>query len=781
MDGIEKFGIGQPVRRKEDVRFVTGRGRFTDDVNIDGQAYGYVVRSPHAHAVIRSIDTADAAAMPGVVAVLTGQDAAADGIPKLPCQVDVPGAGGAKMFNPGREILQTERVRFVGDPVAFVVAETYEQARDAAEMVMVDYEDLPGVAQADEADEEGAPLLYPEHGSNLAVHWQSHDGKAVEEAFAKAAKVVTLRFVNNRVVGNPMEPRVAIGDWDEAEGRHTLISPTQGAVKLQTGLAKIVFDVPKEKVHVISPDTGGGFGLRGKLFPETVMVTWAAKRLKRPVKWLSDRGETFVSDPHGRDHISVGEMAFDAEGHILGVRVNTHANVGAYLLDFGPRISTVAGARIAGTVYQVPAMQLSVRVMFTNTVPTDAYRGAGRPEMAYQMERLLDVGAHALGLDRIEIRRRNFIRPDQLPWKNPVGMVIHSGEFENTMDLALQRADWAGFEARRQEAKARGRLRGIGLGYYIEASGGQPTEQATVRMTPEGRAQLVVGTFSHGQGHETAFAQILSEKLGIPFDDIDFAQGDTDFVSFGNGTGGSRSSQMGGVATVRAANQVIEKAKRIAAHAIEAAEADIEFEAGAFAVAGTDLSISLREVAKLAADPSKLPEGMTPGLDETCLYERSTECNFPNGAHICEVEIDPETGKLHVDRYTCVDDCGTIINPMLIAGQVHGGVAQGLGQALLEHTAYEPGTAQFLAASFMDYGMPRADDFPDMDVAFNPVPDPANDLGVKGAGEGGSCGAPPAIVSAIADALGIEHIDMPVGPEKVWRVLEGQRRKMAAE
>ncbi|MFN4089837.1 MAG: xanthine dehydrogenase family protein molybdopterin-binding subunit [Alphaproteobacteria bacterium] len=781
MDGIEKFGIGQPVRRKEDVRFVTGRGRFTDDVNLPGQAWGYVVRSPYAHALVRTIDTAAAAAMPGVIAVLTGHDAAADGIPRLPCQVDVPGAEGARMFNPGREILQTERVRFVGDAVAFVVAETFEQARDAAEAVMVDYEDLPAVAEADAADASDAPLLYPEHGSNCAVHWLSHDGKAVEEAFAKAAKVVELRFVNNRVVGNPMEPRVAIGDWDEGTGRHTLISPTQGAVKLQNNLASIVFKVPREKVHVVSPDTGGGFGLRGKLFPETVMVTWAAKRLKRPVKWRADRGETFVSDPHGRDHISVGEMAFDAEARILGVRVKTHANVGGVLLDFGPRISTVAGARVAGTVYQVPAMQLSVRVMFTNTVPTDAYRGAGRPEMAYQMERLLDLGAAAFGLDRTEIRRRNFIRPDQLPWKNQVGMVIHSGEFQNTMEKALERADWAGFEARRQAARARGHLRGIGLGYYIEASGGQPTEQASVRVTPEGRAQLIVGTFSHGQGHETAFAQILSEKLGIPFDAIDFVQGDTDFVSFGNGTGGSRSSQMGGVATVRAAGQVIEKAKRIAAHVLEAAEADIEFAAGTFSVAGTDLRLTIAEVARLAADPAKLPEGMEPGLDETCRYQRATECNFPNGAHVCEVEIDPETGAVRVDRYTCIDDCGTIINPMLIEGQVHGGIAQGLGQALLEYTAYETGTAQFLAGSFMDYGMPRADDFPHLDVGFNPVPDPANDLGVKGAGEGGSCGAPPAIVSAISDALGIAHIDMPVGPEKVWRVLEGQRKKMAAE
>ncbi len=778
---MEKFGIGQPVRRKEDVRFITGKGRFTDDVNLPGQAYGYVVRSPHAHAKILSIDVEEAKAAPGVIAVLTGADAKADGIPKLPCQVAVPGADGEKLFDPGREVLQTERVRYVGDPVAFVVAESAVAARDAAELVFVEYEDLPAVARADDADRPDAPLLYPERGSNLAVHWLSHDGRAVEEAFARAAKIVKLEFVNNRVVGNPMEPRVAIGAWDPVEQKHTLISPTQGAVKIRNNLADLIFKVPKDKVHVISPDTGGGFGLRGKLFPETVLVTWAAKRLNRPVKWTSDRSETFLCDPHGRDHISVGEMAFDENARMLGVRVRTHANVGAYLLDFGPRIPTVAGARVAGTVYQVPAMQLSVRVMFTNTVPTDAYRGAGRPEMAYQMERLLDLGAKAFGIDRAEIRRRNFVRPDQLPWTNQVGMVIHSGHFQETMEKALERADWAGFERRRQEAKARGKLRGIGLGYYIEASGGMPTEQAQVRFTPEGRVQLIVGTFSHGQGHETAFAQILSEKLGVPFDSIDFIQGDTDYVKVGLGTGGSRSSQMGGVATARAANQVIEKAKRIAAHALEAAEADIEFRDGTFSVAGTDLRMTIQEVARLAFDPSKLPAGMEPGLDETCLYERSTECNFPNGAHICEVEIDPDTGALKVDRYTCVDDCGTIINPMLVVGQVHGGVAQGLGQALLEHTAYERETAQFLAGSFMDYGLPRADDLPNIDVSFNPVPDPENDLGVKGIGEGGACGAPPAIISAIADALDIDHIDMPVGPEKVWRVLRGQEMKAAAE
>jgi carbon-monoxide dehydrogenase large subunit len=698
-------------------------------------------------------------------------------------QVDVPGAGGEKMFAPRRPVLARGTVRYVGDPVVLVVAETVDAARDAAELVEIEYEPLPAVTDAVAADRPGAPLLYPERGSNLCVHWLSHDGKDVEAAFARAAKRVAIDLVNNRVVGSPMEPRVAIGCWDSATETHTLHSPTQGVIRVQNGLANLAFGVPKEKVRVVSPDVGGGFGLRGKLFPESVLVVWAAKRLGRPVKWRADRQETFLSDPHGRDHVTHAEMAFDENARLLAMRAETHANVGGYLLDFGPRIPTVAGARIAGTVYDVPAMQLSVRVMFTNTVPTDAYRGAGRPEIAYQMERLFDVAAREFGIGRDEIRRRNFIRPEQLPYKNRVGMVIDSGHFQETMELALEKADWQGFERRRTEARQRGVRRGIGLGYYIEASGGMPTEQATVRVTPQGRVQLIVGTFSHGQGHETAFAQILSQKLGVPFDAIDFLQGDTRFVKNGSGTGGSRSSQMGGVASARAADQVIAKARRIAAHALEASVEDVASRRGVFEVAGTDLRMTLAEVARLAQDPAKLPEGEAPGLDETCLYERPTECNFPNGAHIAEVEIDSDTGKIEVVKYTCVDDCGVIINPLLVAGQVHGGMAMGLGQALLEHTAYDRQSGQFLAGSFMDYAMPRADDVPSLDIDFNPVPNPANELGVKGIGEGGACGAPPAIVSAVVDALqdpAIAHLDMPLTPESVWRALR-RSPKAAAE
>jgi carbon-monoxide dehydrogenase large subunit len=779
--GIEQFGIGQPVRRREDLRFLTGKGRFTDDIDLPRQAYGHILRSPHAHAKIRAIDTAAAKGAPGVLGVFLIEDLDRDGIAEIPTQVDVPGKGGEKMFAPTRPVLARGIVRYVGNPVAFVVAETLDEAKDAAELIEVDYEPLPAVTDLRAAAEPGAPLLYPERQSNLCVHWQSHDGKAVEDAFARAAKVVRLDFVNSRIMGTPLEPRVAIGDWDPESGTHSLYSPTQGVIRVQNGMANIALRVAKEKMRVVSPDVGGGFGLRGKLFPESVLVVFAAKRLGRPVKWRADRQETFLADVHGRDHVTHGEMAFDAQAKILGLRIETIANAGAYLSDNGPRVATLAGARIAGTVYDVPAMQYSVRVTFTNTVPICAYRGAGRPEICYQMERLLDQGARAFGLGREEIRRRNFIRPDQLPYKNGVGMTIDSGHFRETMEKALEKSDWAGFAARRREARQRGMLRGIGLGYYIEASGGQPTEQVSIRVAPEGRVEAIVGTLAQGQGHETAFSQIVAQKLGVDLEAIDFRQGDTQFVKVGNGTGGSRSSQMGGVATARACDQIVEKARRLAAHALEAAAEDVRFSNGIFEVAGTDLRITLHEVAALAQDPAMLPEGERPGLDETCLYRRPTECNFPNGAHVAEIEIDPETGRLAVARYTCVDDCGVLINPLIVKGQVMGGVAQGFGQAALEHVVYDPASGQFLTGSLMDYALPRAEDLPAFEIGFNPVPNPSNELGVKGIGEGGACGAPPAVVSAASDALGLPHVDMPLTPESLWRAIEANGLRMAAD
>lgn len=759
---MDQFGIGQPVRRKEDVRFLTGRGRYTDDVDLPGQAHLAILRSPHAHARIVSLKVEAARAAPGVLDVLTGHEAAADGIGHFPVQVEVPAMEGTPpMHAPPRAILQTEAVRFVGDAIVAIVAETRAQAMDALELVEVEYDPLPAITETARALDPDAPVIWPERGSNLCVHWTNGRKAETDEAFAKAHHVARIELVQNRVIGNPMEPRVAIGVWNAALRRHELTSPTQGVIRVRDGLAKFIFKVPNEKVRVVSPDVGGGFGLRGKLFLESALVLWAAKRLDRPVKWRADRAETIVADPHGRDHRTRAEMAFDANGKALGLRTRTIAAVGAYLMDFGPRIPTVAGARIAGTVYDLQAVNMEVRCAFTNTVPTDAYRGAGRPEIAYTIERLLDLGAAHFGIGRDEIRRRNYIRPDQIPYTNCVGNVLDSGDFAGTQALALKLADWEGFAQRRAESEKRGKRRGIGLGYFIEASGGQPTEWARLAITQEGRARLTVGTFSHGQGHETAFAQIIHQRLGIPFEAIELVQGDTEVVEQGNGTGGSRSSQMGGVATLRASNAVIEKGKQEAARLLEAAEADIEFSGGRFRVAGTDLSVGWAEVASKAT------------LDEAVLYRRDTECNFPNGCHVAEVEIDPETGKLDVVAYACVDDVGVVINPMLVHGQSHGGIAQGLGQAVLEEARYDPESGQFLTATFLDYAMPRAADLPHLEVDVNVVPTPVNELGVKGAGEGGACGAPPAIVSAACDALGVAHLDMPLTPEKVWRALNG--------
>jgi carbon-monoxide dehydrogenase large subunit len=778
---MEQFGIGQPVRRKEDVRLLTGRGSYTDDIDLPGQAHMAVLRSPHAHARILSIDTSAAWTAPGVLLVLTGEDAATDGIGHFPVMMEVPPKPGTPpLVAPPRMILQTEAVRFVGDPVALVVAATRAQAQDAAELIEVEYEILPSVTDTAGADAPEAPLVWPDQGTNLCVHWDSGREAETEAAFARAHATVSIELVQNRLVGNPMEPRVAVGEWEKEAQRYVLHSPTQGVLRVRDGLAKHIFKVPEERIRVISPDVGGGFGLRGKIFPESAMVLWAARRLGRPVKWRAGRMETFVSDPHGRDHVTRAEMAFDAAGKALGLRVRTVAAMGAYLLDFGPRIPTVAGARIAGTVYDLQAVNMQVRCVFTNTVPTDAYRGAGRPEIAYTIERLLDLGAARLGLGRDEIRRRNYIRADQMPYRNCVGNVIDSGDFAGTQAMALELADWEGFSRRRAEAAARGRLRGIGIGYFIEASGGQPQEWARLRMLPDGTARLHVGTFSHGQGHETAFAQIVHARLGIPFDRIVLVQGDTEEVEAGGGTGGSRSSQMGGVATLRAAEAVLAKAKRIAAHLLEASAADVELVEGRFTVTGTDLSVTWPRVVAAAEDPARLPPGEAPGLDERLLYKRDTECNFPNGCHVAEVEVDPETGQVTLARYAAVDDVGNVINPMLVHGQSHGGIVCGLGQALLEHARYDPDSGQFLTATFQDYAMPRASDTPPLEVGLHAVPTPTNDLGVKGAGEGGACGAPPAIVSAVCDALNVTHLDMPLTAEKVWRAISLSQGSLAA-
>ncbi|MBI0535193.1 xanthine dehydrogenase family protein molybdopterin-binding subunit [Roseomonas sp. KE2513] len=767
---MERNGIGQPLRRREDTRLLTGRGRYTDDIDPPGCAQAVILRSPHAHARILAIRIEVAAAAPGVCVVLTGHDAAADGLGRLVTLFDVPGRD-APLFDPGRDILQTEYVRYVGDPVVLIVAETRQAAQDAAELVEIDYEPLPAVTDTAAAAEPGAPLVWPGRPDNTAVLWDSGRAEEVEDAFRAAHRTVSVSLVNNRMVANPMEPRVAIGEWDEAARRYLFHGPSQGTHRVRDNLAKHALKVPPAQLRVVSPDVGGGFGARGKLMPENALVLWAARRLSRPVKWLAGRTETFQSDPHGRDQVTRAEMALDRDAKCLGVRIRTVAGMGAYLQDMGPRVPTTGGARIMGTVYDCTAINNQVRCVFTNTVPTDAFRGAGRPETAYIMERLFDRAAEAFGIGRDEIRRRNYIRPDQLPYRNAVGNLIDSGDFAGTQAMALELADWNGFPARRAASQARGRPRGIGLGYFIEASGGLTSETARLRVTPGGRVELRVGTFSHGQGHETAFLQVVADRLGIDPSAMDFIQGDSDELPAGNGTGGSRSSQMGGVAVLRASNAVVAKARRIAAHLLEAAPEDVELESGRFRVAGTDLGLDWPRVIAAAHDPAQLPEGEAPGLDELLTYTRDTECNFPNGCHVAEVEVDPETGQVTLARYAAVDDVGNVINPLLVHGQMHGGIMTGIGQALMEEARYDPESGQFLTSTFQDYCMPRAGDGCDFQLGLNVVPTPTNDLGVKGAGEGGACGAPPAIVSAVCDALGLDHIDMPLTPEKVWRAL----------
>ncbi|MGD8416667.1 MAG: xanthine dehydrogenase family protein molybdopterin-binding subunit [Pseudomonadales bacterium] len=763
-----KFGIGQPVPRLEDPRLVTGRGTFTDDVNVPGQLHLAVLRSPYAHGVLREVDVSAARAHPGVHAVYTAADL--DTLGGMPCRAVLTDRAGNPCFIPKRPILAEECVRFVGEPVAAVVAETRQQARDAAEQVIVEIDDLPAVVSLEEAESPDATVLHPAHGSNLAIHYENGDETGWNAAAAQAAHVVAVRLVNNRVAPSPLEPRACVGEF--SDGSFTLHNPSQGAFAQQGVLAKSIFDVPFETVRVISGDTGGGFGIRGEVHPEAALCLFAARALGVPVKWRGERSEMFLSDSHGRDNLTEAELALDESGRVLGLRICTLANLGAYCSAVGPFVPTMAGGRITGTVYRVPALYHSVRCLYTNTMPVAAYRGAGRPEACYVMERLMDTAARVLGLSRDEIRRRNFIAPEDLPYTNHSGVSIASGAFARTMDMALERSRWSDFEERRAASAALGRLRGIGIGYYVESSGGGPQEEATVSINPDGSADVIVGTYSHGQGHETAFAQILADTFGLPFERINFIQGDTAYVKFGGGTGGSRSSQMGGIAVKRAGEAVIEQGRRVAAELMQTRMSRVVFEAAVYRLADGSAEVTLSEVARAAATAQFGGAGLT----DTHRYDRGAGYTFPNGCHVAEVEVDPATGHIEVLRYTAVDDCGRVINPLLAAGQVHGGVVQGLGQAMLEEVIYDD-AGQLLTGSFLDYAMPVASQMPDVDVSFHEVLDPNNELGVKGIGEGGACGAPPAMVAAVLDALavrGVTHVDMPLTPEKIWRAANGR-------
>jgi carbon-monoxide dehydrogenase large subunit len=779
--GLE--GIGARVTRKEDKRFITGRGRYTDDINLQNSAYAVFVRSPHAHAKILSIDTAAAKAAPGVIDVLTGADLAGDRIGGLICGWMIHSRDGSPMKAGAHPAIAHDRVRHVGDQVAVVIAETRNQARDAAELVEVDYEVLPSVVDTARALDPSSPEIHPEAPGNLIFDWTIGDEAAVDAAFAGAAHVVELDIVNNRLSPNPMEPRSAIGSYDPAEEHFTLYNTSQNPHLARLVLSAFVGIAPEHKLRVIAPDVGGGFGAKIYIYPEETVMLWASKRIGgRPVKWTADRSEAFLTDCHGRDHVTKAKLALDANHQFLALRSDTIANIGAYMSTFASVTPTYLHATLLSGQYVIPSIFSNVKAVYTNTVPVDAYRGAGRPEATYIVERLVETAARDLGVDPAELRRKNFIKA--FPYQTPVILNYDSGDFEGNLDAALKAADYAGFPARKAASAARGKLRGIGFSSYIEACGIAPSaavgslgagvglwESAEVRVNPVGTVEVLTGSHSHGQGHETTFAQLVNERLGIGMDKVQIVHGDTDKVQFGMGTYGSRSGAVGMSAIVKALDKVEAKAKKIAAHLMEAAEADIVIENGELKVAGTDKKLPFFQVALAAYTAHNLPAGMEPGLKEGAFYD-PTNFTFPAGTYICEVEIDPETGKTEVLAFTAVDDFGRIINPMIVEGQVHGGLVQGIGQALLEGVTYDSESGQLITGSYMDYAMPRADDVPSFEIGHNSTLCPGNPLGMKGCGEAGAIGSPPAVINAITNAIGIRDLSMPATPAKVWAAIQ---------
>ena len=775
-------GIGAAVKRKEDARFLTGRGRYTDDINLPGQLHGYILRSPVAHADIGGIDAGAAMAAPGVHAVFTGKDM--EGVGGIPTGWLIHSKDGSPMVEPPHPALALGKVRHVGDCVAIVVAETKEEAREAANLVEVDYRELPAVASIEAAEADGAPLVFDEAAGNVCYDWEVGDRAATDAAFEAADHVVSIDVVNNRLIPNAIEPRAAIANFDPATGDYTLYTTSQNPHLVRLLLGAFVLGLPEHKLRIVAPDVGGGFGSKIPHYAEEAILTWTAGQLGRPVKWTCDRIDAFKSDTHGRDHISTARLALDADGNFLGLRVSTKANLGAYLSTFAPCVPTYLYGILFAGPYTTPAVHCEVKSFFTNTVPVDALRGAGRPEATYLLERLVDKAAHELGMDRVEIRRRNFIR--EFPYQTPVALQYDQGDYDATLDLALEAADWDGFEARRAEAEARGKRRGIGISTFIEACGIAPSavvgslgaraglyESGSVRVHPTGSVSVFTGTHSHGQGHETTFAQIVSDMLGVDFDAVDVVHGDTARIPFGMGTYGSRSLAVGGTAIHLAVEKVIEKGKRIAAHLLETSVEDVEFENGSFTVAGTDRSKSLGEVALTAYVPHNYPEGLEPGLEETAFYD-PLNFTFPAGTHIAEVEIDPETGEVDLVAVTGADDVGRIINPMIVDGQLHGGLAHGIGQALMEECRYQE-DGQLETGSYMNYTMPRAADLPSFSINHNTTLCTHNPLGVKGVGEVGSIGVPPAVINAVIDALrpmGVDDMTMPATSQRVWQAIQ---------
>lgn len=781
--GVE--GIGARVTRKEDKRFLTGKGRYTDDMTVPGMKYAYFVRSPHAHARIKGIDASAALAMPGVIGILDGKQLKADGIGNLICGWMIHSKDGSPMKMGAWRPLADETVRYVGDAVAVVVADSLAEARDAAEAVSVDYDVLPAIISSVDTLSAGAPQLHPEAPNNLIFDWEIGDAAAADAAIAAAAHVTEMEIINNRLAPNPMEPRAALGIYDEAEDHYTCYTTSQNPHVARLVMSAFYNVAPEHKLRVIAPDVGGGFGSKIYIYPEEIVCLWASKKTGVPVKWTADRTEAFLTDAHGRDHVTKVRMAFDKDHRILGLKVDTIANLGAYMSLFSSVTPTYLHATLFSGQYVIPAIHANVRAVYTNTAPVDAYRGAGRPEATYVLERLMETAARELGVSPAELRRKNFITT--FPYQTPVILTYDAGDYAASLDAAMKAADWDGFPARRAESERRGMKRGIGMSCYIEACGIAPSaavgslgsgvglwESAEVRVNAVGTIEVLTGSHSHGQGHETTFAQLVAHRLGVSIDSVSIVHGDTDKVQMGMGTYGSRSGAVGMSAIVKALDKVEAKAKKIAAHLMEADESDIVVEDGTLKVAGTDKSLPWFQVALAAYTAHNLPAGMEPGLKEGAFYDPSN-FTFPAGCYICEVEVDPETGKTHIVQFVAADDFGNIINPMIVEGQVHGGIAQGVGQALLEGVHYDLSNGQLLTASYMDYAMPRADDLPSFQVSHQCTPSPSNPLGLKGCGEAGAIGSPPAVINAITHAIGNNDLSMPATPQKVWAALNAAR------
>jgi carbon-monoxide dehydrogenase large subunit len=776
--------IGKSVKRREDARFLTGTGRYTDDITLPGQTYGFFLRSPYAHAALKKVDTKAAEAAPGVLSVFTGEHFKAVG--GLPCGWLINSIDGTPMKEPKHPILADGKVRYVGDRVALVVAETLQQAKDAALLIDVDYDELPAVVDVAEAlNAKGQ--VHAESADNRCYQWQIGDAAGVEEALKTAAHVTTLSFRNNRLIPNAIEPRAANAAYDRAGDSYTLYVANQNPHVERLLMCAFVLGIPEHKMRVVAPDVGGGFGSKIFLYGEETALVWASKQLNRPIKWTAERSESFLSDAHGRDHATTAQLALDKDGTFLALKVDTTANLGAYLSTFSSCVPTILYATLLAGQYRTPKISCTVNAMFTNTAPVDAYRGAGRPEATYVVERMVETAARELKMDPGEIRRKNFIH--EFPYATPVGLTYDIGDYDSTLDKAEKLADVKGFEARRQASEAKGLKRGIGYSAYIEACGIAPSsvagalgaraglfEAGEVRVHPTGKVTIFTGSHSHGQGHETTFAQVVADRLGIALEDVEIEHGDTGKILFGMGTYGSRSLAVGGTAIVKALDKVVAKGKKIAAHLLEAADTDIEFEGGQFKVAGTDKAIPFAQVALTAYVPHNFPhDKLEPGLNENAFYDPSN-FTYPAGTYICEVEVDPATGVTHIDRFTACDDFGNVVNPMIVEGQVHGGLAQGIGQALLEHGVYDKETGQLLTGSYMDYAMPRADDLPHFTVeTVKGTPCTHNPLGVKGCGEAGAIGSPPALINAICHAIGVKDMPMPASPFAVWQAIKSNR------